>query len=308
MPGLAATAALTDTIEAAPRRISVTCVSRAMAGSHKAVDRPGRHRQIEAVDRAGLAETLDQRSGLSLRLADRDWPVEAGDVFVIAPGEVVAVGDDAGALARAEGWAVSFSPEGLGPQAPDALLSWHTHPLLFPFARGGAAGAQRLNVPATERRAWSERFSGLDRELRERHDGYAEAVVAYLTLLLVGVGRLSVDLADDLTLHGEPLLAEVFHFIEAHYTEDISLKHVASAVNLSPGHLTTIVRRKTGRTVQQWIMERRLAQARQLLVETDLTVAEVGHRSGYSDPVYFGRSFRRAHRTTPLRWRRASRA
>jgi len=78
-------------------------------------------------------------------------------------------------------------------------------------------------------------------------------------------------------------------------------------VNLPPAHLTTTVRRKTGRTVQEWIAERRMAQARRLLVETDLTVEDIGRRVGYADPGYFVRSFRRAHGTTPLRWRRAGR-
>ena len=36
---------------------------------------------------------------------------------------------------------------------------------------------------------------------------------------------------------------------------------------MSPGHLTTVVRRKTGRTVLEWIAERRMAEARRLLVE-----------------------------------------
>ncbi len=82
---------------------------------------------------------------------------------------------------------------------------------------------------------------------------------------------------------------------------------MARAVSLSPGHLTTVVRRKTGRTVVEWITERRMAQARRLLVETDLPAEEVGRRIGYNDPTYFVRSFRRAHGTTPLSWRRASR-
>jgi AraC-like DNA-binding protein len=154
----------------------------------------------------------------------------------------------------------------------------------------------------------SDRVRALDLELRERHDGYREAVVAHLTLLLVGVSRLAADVVGDLTLKDEPLLAEVFGLIEARYHERLSLRHIAAAVSLSPGHLTTVVRRKTGRTVQEWIAERRMAQARRLLVETDLTVAEIGHRVGYADPAYFTRSFQRAHASTPLRWRRAGRA
>jgi AraC-like DNA-binding protein len=248
-----------------------------------------------------------ERGGGSLRLGDREWTVASGDAYVIAPGEVVGAGHDADGLAEAEGWGVYFPPEGLGPQAPDALLGWRAHPLLFPFARGASAGAQRLNVSAAERPSWSERFRTLELELRERRDGYREAVVAHLTLLLVDVARLAADVVGDLMLKDEPLLAEVFRVIEASYQEPISLRDVAIAVNLSPGHLTTVVRQKTGRTVQEWIAERRMAQARRLLVETDLTVAEVGRRAGYADPVYFSRCFRRAHATTALRWRHAGR-
>ena len=56
-------------------------------------------------------------------------------------------------------------------------------------------------------------------------------------------------------------------------------------MSLTPGHLTTTVRRKTGRTVQDWIVERRMAQARRLLVETDLTVGALAARVGYLDPA-----------------------
>ena len=162
-------------------------------------------------------------------------------------------------------------------------------------------------MPPQERPSWSARLSTLDLELRERRDGYREAALAHLTLLLVDVARLAAEVVGDLRLNDEPLLADVFGFVEERYREPISLKDVARAVSLSPGHLTTVVRRKTGRTVVEWIAERRMAQARRLLVETGLSVEEVGHRVGYNDPVYFVRSFRRAHGTTPLGWRRASR-
>jgi AraC-like DNA-binding protein len=246
------------------------------------------------------------RGGGSLWLSGREWQVEAGDAFVIAPGEVVAAGDVRG-LQTAEGWAIAFPPAVLGEHAPGSFLSWRAHPLLFPFVRGAAGGAQHLRVPPEERPAWSARCLDLDRELRHRRDGYQEAVLAHLTLLLVDLSRLAADVAGDLRLKDEPLLADVFAFIEAHYGEPISLKDVAWAVSLTPGHLTTVVRRKTGRTVQEWIAERRMVAARRLLVETDLSVDEVGQRVGYGTAGYFVRSFRRAHGTTPLAWRRAGR-
>ena len=43
-----------------------------------------------------------------------------------------------------------------------------------------------------------------------------------------------------------------------------------------------------------------MAEARQLLVNTDQTVAHIGRSVGYGDPVYFTRTFRQASGTTPL--------
>jgi AraC-like DNA-binding protein len=162
-------------------------------------------------------------------------------------------------------------------------------------------------VPPADRHAWSRRFDALEDELRERRDGYSEAALAHLTLLLVNVSRLAADVAGDLRLNDEPLLAAVFDVIEARYHEPLSLKDVAAVVGLSPGHLTTTVARRTGRTVQQWITERRMAQARQLLAGTDLTVETTAARAGYRDVSYFIRTFKRGHGVTPADWRRAGR-
>jgi len=253
-----------------------------------------------------LALGYFEEDGGSLRSGDRLWAVKAGDAFVIPPGEV----QDPSGLAEARGWAVFFPAEALAPSGSGVFLSWRSHPLLFPFVAGAeqpGGGARRLIVPPEERPSWSARLSELDLELRERRDGYKEAALAHLTLLLVGVSRLAAEVVGDLRLNDEPLLAEVFGFVEERYGEPVSLKDVAKSVSLSPGHLTTVVRRKTGRTVLEWISERRMAQARRLLVETDLAVEEVGHRVGYRDPTYFVRTFRRSHGTTPLGWRRAGR-
>lgn len=244
-----------------------------------------------------------ERGSGPVRLDDREWQVDAGDVLLVAPGEVVTfVGRE---LRAADGWAVYFPPDVIEPGDPGAFLSWRAHPLLFPFVRGVAGGAQRLHVPPTERAVLAEQFVALDRELRERRDGYNEAVIAHLTLLLVAVSRLATDVADDLIVRDEPLLAAVFDAIEGGFRGPLTLADVAATVGLTPGHLTTVVRRKTGRAVQQWITERRMAEARRLLVETELTVEAVGARVGYRDPGYFARRFRRAHGASPLEWRRA---
>lgn len=218
-------------------------------------------------------------------------------MLVIAPGTVVTPPAGPG---HAETWGVFFPPAAVGPPVP-----WRTHPLLAPFVGDHRGGARRLSVPAEDRAAWLGTLGDLAAELRGRRDGYADAVRAHLTLLLVRLGRLRAD--GPAGLGSEPLLAAVFELIETRYHEPVSLRDVAAAVGLTPGHLTTVVGRRTGRTVQQWLTERRLREARRLLADTDLTVAEVARRVGYRDGGYFVRRFRTAHGVTPAAWRRAGR-
>jgi AraC-like DNA-binding protein len=243
-------------------------------------------------------------AGGAMTAGGRTWPVTGGDVFVIAPGDVMGP-FDADAAQHPRGWGVSFTPDALGPDVPGSYLAWRAHPLLSPFVHGGAAGALRLSVPPAERPEWTARIETLRTELAQRRDGYREVVLAHLTLLLVGVSRLAADVVDDLRLNREPLLAEVFAVIERRYPEPLSLRDVARAVNVSAGHLTTTVRRRTGRTVQDWIVDRRMVQARRLLAGTELAVGEIARRVGYPDPGYFARVFGRTHGTSPARWRAA---
>lgn len=246
---------------------------------------------------------FEKTAGL-VRTSERTWSVAEGDLFVVAPGDVMGRMSPSD-LAGAQGWGVFFAAEALGPDVPGAYLAWRTHPLLFPFVRGGATGLLHLRVPPADRPEWTARFRSLHAELAGRRDGYRESALAHLTLLLVGVSRLAADVVGDLRENREPLLAAVFDVIERRYPGPLSLRDVAAAVNLSPGHLTSTVRRRTGRTVQEWITERRMVEARRLLATTQLPISEIGRNVGFPDAGYFARTFGKVHGVSPAQWRRA---
>jgi AraC family transcriptional regulator, transcriptional activator of pobA len=244
-----------------------------------------------------------ERDGAPRRSASRLSPIRAGDAYLVAPGEATRPGD-ADAVLDAGGTAVFFVAEALEPGRALPPPSWLSHPLLFPFVHGRANGLLRLRVPVAARPRWVGEIAAIETELARRRDGYRQAALAHLTLLLVEVARLASDVVGEPRRGEERLLAEVFAVIERRYRERLSLRDVARAVNLTPGHLTTTVRRKTGRTVQDWIIERRMTEARRLLVRTDRPVGEVGRDVGILDPGYFARLFRREHGVSPRAWRR----
>jgi AraC family transcriptional regulator len=104
-----------------------------------------------------------------------------------------------------------------------------------------------------------------------------------------------------------PRLREVFEFIELNYHQSIRLKEVAQAVGYSSAYLTDLVRRLTGKTVNNWIIERRIAQASILLLETNDSVDEIALKVGYQNINHFYCQFRDYYKNTPRAWREVQR-
>ncbi|XXF76928.1 AraC family transcriptional regulator [Myxococcaceae bacterium GXIMD 01537] len=225
--------------------------------------------------------------------------LEAGDVHLIPPGD--AHGGLRGLGVR--GFAVSFGLEALPSRdfpSPGGALG---HPLLAPLKRVRGGCHPVFRVPPRTRARLERLMSELEAEQeRSEHWGAEWAMRALLELILVEVGRVAEALPQPPAAPG--VVAEALAFIEAHALSPLSLADVARAVNKSPGHLTTLLREQTGRTVGGWIASHRMAEARRRLVETDEAVAIIGERVGYSDVTHFIRTFRRAFGQTPLAFRR----
>jgi YesN/AraC family two-component response regulator len=98
-------------------------------------------------------------------------------------------------------------------------------------------------------------------------------------------------------------LKDVFDYIEANYNLEITLSDVAQAIGYSPAYLTNRVKHETGKTINAWIIERRMAEARSLLIKTDWSIEQIANAVGYLNASYFFRQFRQYQGTTPKAWR-----
>jgi AraC-like DNA-binding protein len=235
------------------------------------------------------------------RLGARRIAVQPGDLFVVAPGEA----HDARSMQVTDAWLVLFTGDALqaGHSEADAFVALPGELLLLSFLRPRGAAAGHLRVRAEDRAGFVDLLTGLQRELASRELGFAEAARARLTLVLVEAARLAAPLLGRVTVAHRPLVADVLRFVEARYMRPISLVDVARAVGKSPAYLTDVVRRETGRSVLAWVIERRMADARQRLIETEASIAEIAEALGYSDESWFARQFKKAHRVTPTQFR-----
>lgn len=88
-------------------------------------------------------------------------------------------------------------------------------------------------------------------------------------------------------------------YLEAHYTDEISLEDVAEHVNISPQYFSKLIKKNTGFNFIDWLSMLRVKKAKELLTNSNLTVKEVCFMVGYKDPNYFSRIFKKKIGMTP---------
>ncbi|MEX0283962.1 MAG: helix-turn-helix domain-containing protein [Paracoccaceae bacterium] len=91
--------------------------------------------------------------------------------------------------------------------------------------------------------------------------------------------------------------------IRMHLSDRWTASDYASELAMSPGHLSRLCRASTGMGATAYIEQARMAEAQRMLAFTQLPVAEVGFRLGYSDPSYFTRRFQKTTGNTPRAYR-----
>lgn len=101
-------------------------------------------------------------------------------------------------------------------------------------------------------------------------------------------------------------LRRVKEFIEAHLEEDLTLSQLAVVADLSQFHFARAFRKSTGRTPQQFLMERRIEYAKRLLSNDEMPIVEVGLRTGFKNQSHFTSLFRKFTSYTPKIWRKLS--
>jgi len=103
-------------------------------------------------------------------------------------------------------------------------------------------------------------------------------------------------------------LARVMKYIRTQIcSPKINLKDAAQAAFVSPNYLTHLLRKETGSTFSELILERRMRLARTYLLNGEQTVAQIAQSCGFSDEAYFSRRFRKAHGLPPGQFRREQR-
>jgi AraC family transcriptional regulator len=97
----------------------------------------------------------------------------------------------------------------------------------------------------------------------------------------------------------------LLEYIEAHLTDELGLVELAAIVGLSPHYFGEAFRISSGRSPHRYVIERRVARARDLLQGDDRPIADIAYAAGFSSQSHFTANFRRITGVTPGRFRRS---
>ena len=102
-----------------------------------------------------------------------------------------------------------------------------------------------------------------------------------------------------------PKLSMVIQMMESNIEEPISPSILAQDVGMSTRQLERLFRRYLNRSPKRYYMELRLQKARNLLMQTDMSVINVALACGFASPSHFSKCYRAQYNTTPYRERGA---
>lgn len=247
-------------------------------------DRPHRHT---------FYEIAHVRAGSGAHVVDlARWPVRPPQLAVILPGQV-------------HHWEGGRGPEGSLVLFTDDFLV--DHPGDRELLRRLGARCW-FGLDAEHDRSIRVLIAELTAEHRQRAAGHESVLRSLLHVLVVRAARIPAPERPGRVPRAEgrtAAVAEDFARLVARPgAAALSVRECADLLGVTPGYLAQAVRAATGRPPGRLLIETRVYHAQQLLAHTELSVRQVAARTGFDDPAYFGRFFRRETGRSPGAFRK----
>ena len=93
-------------------------------------------------------------------------------------------------------------------------------------------------------------------------------------------------------------------YIDSHLTEDLSVRELAAICFISADHLTRLFKKKFGLSVSEYIQERRIRLAGELMRRQDMTISMVANTVGFGNYSYFTEQFKKHFGVTPREYQK----
>ncbi|MDD3726414.1 MAG: AraC family transcriptional regulator [Candidatus Ratteibacteria bacterium] len=145
-------------------------------------------------------------------------------------------------------------------------------------------------------------FRSIISEIDKKDTGWEEIISYEIMLFILLLKRCSLKKSS--VPEHNPRIESIMEYIEKHFSEDISLSDIAKNFFLSESYLSHLFKNETGMSLKQYILQRRIIEAKKLLIESpDEKVHTIARKVGFTDFALFNRAFKKITGTTPSNYR-----
>ncbi|WP_345953650.1 helix-turn-helix transcriptional regulator [Mucilaginibacter sp. PAMB04168] len=223
------------------------------------------------------------------------FKVKPYQIYFMVPGQV----HSWGFAGKVDGYVINFST--LFFQSfllkPDYLEQ-------FPFFSGNITDAV-INLPQAVQAAVIQLFEQLVNESDNAQRMGVDMVRALLLQLFISIGRLGFEQnVKQPNAYNYTLLKNFQKLIEQHYAELRLPKDYAELLYITPNHLNALCKDVLGIPAGEVIRNRIVLEAKRLLINLELTIAEIAGRLHFDDNSYFTKFFKKHTGITPEEFRK----
>lgn len=226
-----------------------------------------------------------------------------GSLICIAPNQSIEIDLDPEAPDTKTGWGLFFHP--------DIIRSTSLNEKMKTYTFFSYEVSEALHLSDKEQATLWECIQKIQSEIRENIDIHSQYIIVSTIELLLNYcsrfyGRQLITRErtnKTILTHIERILTEYFSQNTLKEQGLPSVRLLAERVNLSPGYLSDLLKKETGRNAQEHIHFYLIDRAKHSLLHTDKSISEIAYELGFDYPQYFNKLFKQKTGKTPMEYR-----
>ena len=140
-------------------------------------------------------------------------------------------------------------------------------------------------------------------EYQENGATQTDLIRPYLQALLTEINRAYMGSTSARITSADRFVQQFMDLVAKHVRHQRLVTAYADQLNVTPNHLNKVVKTRTGKSPSVWIDERIVLEAKVLLFQSTMTIAQIATELGFDDQSTFGKVFRRHANSSPTSFR-----
>ena len=279
---------------------------------------PVRHPLVAIVDFSKVSELVNEETKLStdfyyllfknynlnnLKYGRKVVDFQNGSLICMAPNQVIEMDNDIEVSEKMVGWGLFFHP--------DLIRATSLQEKMKDYSFFSYEMSESLHLSEKEHQILHDCVLKIEGELKENIDVHSQAIIVSTIELLLNYctrfyGRQFITRKSShntVVVQVEKILTDYFKQQDISEKGLPTVKYLADQVYLSPGYLSDLLKKETGKNAQDHIHYYLIEEAKNLLLGTDRSVGKIAYALGFEYPQYFNKLFKQKTGKTPVEFR-----